>query len=113
MRQATVQCCWRRVLGGAAVALMVVAFGHTETQAQQHKPNILVMTLPQARHVQWDAPLPLPRSIIWIAPLSAGSRSRRRPLLAISDKTLISQMPCAPLPQSILPEVADHRGATV
>jgi len=66
MRQATVQCCWRRVLGGAAVALMVVAFGHTETQAQQHKPNILVMTLPQARHVQWDAPLPLPRSIIWI-----------------------------------------------
>jgi hypothetical protein len=28
----------------------------------------------------------------------------------ISDKALITQMPCAPLPQSILPEVADHRG---
>ena len=52
MRQDTVQRCWRRVLGGAAVALMVVVFGHTEAQAQQQKPNILVIILSQARHVQ-------------------------------------------------------------
>jgi hypothetical protein len=37
-------------------------------------------------------------------------RSRRRPLSAISDKALIPQMPCVLLPQSILSEVADHRG---
>jgi hypothetical protein len=109
MRPATVQRCWRRVLGGAAVARRVMAFGHTETQAQQHKPNILVITLPQARHVQWDAQSPLPRNIPWIALPAAEPRSRRRPLSAISDQALISQMPWAPLPQSILPEVADHR----
>ena len=37
-------------------------------------------------------------------------RSRRRPLSAISDRDLISQVPCGPVPQAILPEGADHRG---
>jgi hypothetical protein len=31
-------------------------------------------------------------------------RSRRRPLSAILDRDLISQMPCGPVPQAILPE---------
>lgn len=77
-KTATVQCCWRRVLGGAAVALMVVAFGHTEAQAQQQRPNILVITLQQARHVQWEASSPLPRSMTWIALPSAVPKTRNQ-----------------------------------
>jgi arylsulfatase len=43
MRQFTVLPCWWRALGGVVVALMLIAFGLTEAQAQQQKPNILVL----------------------------------------------------------------------
>ena len=43
MRQCTVLPCWWRALGGVVVALMLLAFGLTEAQAQQQKPNILVL----------------------------------------------------------------------
>jgi|SRR5687767_2039124 len=43
MRQVTVLPFWWRALSVSVVALVVVAFAHTESQAQQQKPNILVI----------------------------------------------------------------------
>ena len=43
MRQSTVARRGWHSMGAVALALMAVAFGHTEAQAQQQKPNILVI----------------------------------------------------------------------
>jgi hypothetical protein len=43
MRHSIVVRRWWRSLGAVAVALTVVAFGHTEAQAPQQRPNILII----------------------------------------------------------------------
>jgi arylsulfatase len=43
MRHSIVVRRWWWSLGAVAVALTLVAFGHPEAQAQQQKPNILVI----------------------------------------------------------------------
>src|SRR5262245_5491374 len=43
MRQPTLGYRWWWSLGAVAMALTVMAFGHSEAQAQQQKPNILVI----------------------------------------------------------------------